>query len=261
MKNKYIGILLLVLALASVQNVEAYNLGIKVDKYGWATYSSPAVLGEEDKQETEKPEDNKKEEQKTEEKRETPKVERPEKIEIKKSEKSTTVKLSEDNKVKQELKLKNTFVKYTTNSKVGDTEKEEIQIQSEVHDDGKVEIQIESKQVKAKIKDTEIELDLKNHNIGTTNDEGKKIELIHLPDQAVEKLMEIGATMDTETLEVGRSGDNYEYTIDAVKKEKLLGLFPVDTKFKLTLDDTSGTVTQKEVANNIIETIINLFSF
>lgn len=285
MNNKiYFLLWLIVLFLVTPFDTSAYNLGIDVSKYGYVTYSYPSVLGDEDK-EDEKKEENKEEkkEEKREEKnevKETPKVEKPEKIEIKKEENKTRVTLKKREKAEQKLTPEKVSLKFSASpraSEVGvshrddnatealnertERKDEKIEIQSEVHDDGTVEMQIESRTVKAKIKNSEIELDVKNNNVGATDSEGNKIELVHLPDQAMEKFKDLGVSTTPDTLEVGQSGDGFEYTVDAVKIEKLFGLIPREVKFKLSLNDSTGTVEQKLFANNLVDQILNIFSF
>lgn len=138
---------------------------------------------------------------------------------------------------------------------------EKVEIQSEVHDDGTVELQLESRDVKAKIRDGEIEIDVKNNSIGTTNDSGVDVELTHLPDQALQKFIDRGLSTVPDTMEVGQSGDSFEYTIDATKKEKLFGIFPREAKYKLKMDDQNGVVTEQKVNNNIIDRLLNIFTF
>jgi len=296
-KKIYFLLWLTVLFLVSPTSSSAYNLGMDVNQFGYIKYSYPTVLGDEDKPEEQrienKQESNKQEEKKPEkvEVKETPRVEKPEKIEIKKEENKIKVEFKRQEKVEQEMKPEKVSLKFSAvpkttpvhepesedigGSKVDDdtddTDKvledrsqrkdEKIEIQSEVHDDGTVEMQIESRTVKAKIKNSEIELDVKNNNIGSTDNEGNKMELVHLPDQAMQKFLDMGVSATPDTLEVGQSGNSFEYTVDAVKIQKLFGLIPRETKFKLSLNDSTGTVEQKATANNLIEQILNLFSF
>lgn len=275
---------LLVLFLATPVTVSAYNLGMDVSQWGYVNYSYPAVLGDEDKQDEDKEEIK---ENKVETK-ETVKVEKPERIEIKKEENKTRVTLKKQEKIEQKLTPEKVSLKFSAIPKITPIHKpevedigssdsnddstdvikeresrkgEKVEIQSETHDDGTVEMQIESRTVKAKIKNSKIELDVKNNNVGSTDDSGNKMELIHLPDQAMQKFLDMGVSMTPDTLEVGQSGDKFEYTVDTVKMQKLFGLIPRQAKFKLKLDDSTGSVTEQAVANNIIDTIFNLFSF
>jgi hypothetical protein len=90
---------------------------------------------------------------------------------------------------------------------------------------------------------------------------GNKIELVHLPDQARFKFFDLGISVATESMEVGESAGSFEYTVDAVKTQKLFGLINGETKFKLSLNDSTGSIEQKAIATNIIEQLLNLFSF
>lgn len=265
-KNKYILLWLLVLFLATPNVTLAYNLGIDVSQWGYVSYSNPTVLGDQNKQEEKKEE--KREEKK--EVKESVRVERPEKIEVKKEENKTRVMLKKQEKVEQKLTPERVSLKFSASPKnIGTSDalkereerkNEKVEIQSEIHDDGTVEMQIESRMVKAKIKDGEMELDLKNNNVGASDDNGGKAELIHLPDQAMQKFLDMGITMTPDTLEVGQSGDKFEYTVDTVKMKKLFGLFSRKAKVKLTLDDSTGVVTEEPNPENVIGRIFDLFS-
>lgn len=267
---------LIVLFTIYPATVSAYTINMDVSQYGYTKYSFPAILGDEDKPE-----------EKKEEIKETPRVEKPERIEIKKEGSKIKIELKKQDKIEQRLNPEKTSLKFpaipkTTpanrpevkdvgDSRVDDTDEiirerserkdEKVEIQSEVHDDGTIEFQVESRSVKAKIKNSEIELDVKNNNIGITDDNGNKIELVHLPDQAMQKFIDLGISASPDSLEVGQSGNNYEYTINATETHKLFGLFPRETKYKLSLNDSNGYVGQQKVANNIVDQILNLFSF
>ncbi len=246
-------------------------------------------------------EENKKVEEKVkkEEMSTVAKVEKPEKIEIKKIENKTQVTLKKKNEVNKVVKPENVVLKFSSaptftfsqTSKVEDVGKteveseiedekenendssddvikerqsragEKVEIQSEVHDDGTVELQVESRNVKAKIKSKEIEIDVTTNNVGSTDSLGNQINLIHLPDQAMQKFYDLGVSTSPDTLEIGKSGNSFEYTIDSVKVQKLFGLIPRQEKFKLVLNDSTGTVEEKSQANNIIEGILNFLSF
>jgi hypothetical protein len=138
---------------------------------------------------------------------------------------------------------------------------EKVEIQSETRDDGTVEMQLESRDIKAKIKNNEIELDVKNNSIGSSSGNSEEKRLIHLPDQAMQRFIDKGMSTVPDTLEVGESGDSFEYSINATKKEKLFGLIPRLAKYKLTLDDQNGVVSEQEVNTNIVDRLLNIFSF
>lgn len=267
---------MLILFLITPKTVSAYNLGMDVSLGGYVDYSNPTVLGVENKLKEQKTE-NRKIQQKIEVK-ETPRVEKPEKIEIKKDENMTRVTFKKQEKVVQEMKPENVNLKFDAVPKTtpvhipeavsvgesnvdntndvlierGNRINEKVQIQSEIHDDGTSEIQIESRMVKAKVKNSEIELDLKKNNVG---------ELVHLPDQAMQKFLDLGVSVATESMEIGQSGNKFEYSVNTVKEQKLFGLIPRQAKFKMILDDNTGNIEQKAVANNIIEQLLNMFSF
>ena len=253
----------------------------------------------EEKREEKKEE--KREEKKEERKEEKPRSveQRPEKIEIRKIENKPKVKLIKQEKIKQELSPEKVSLKFsavpkstpTTTLKKDDDlnesevenetedqnedkkalektirdrsmrKEEKVEIQSEVHDDGTIELQLESRDVKAKIKDNEIEIDIKNNNIGSSNNNGDEKKLIHLPDQALQKFIDRGLSTVPETLEVGGSGKGFEYSIDATKKEKIFGIIPRIAKYKLTLDDQNGLVSEEKVNTSVVDRLLNLFSF
>ncbi|MFA7301473.1 MAG: hypothetical protein WC069_04135 [Candidatus Shapirobacteria bacterium] len=285
-KKQYFFLWFIVLFLISSQSSLAYNLNIDVSRYGYVSYSTPSVLGDNNQSEVHKSEDKKEKDNKKEVK-ETPRVEKPEKIEVKNEENKIKIELKKQEKIQQTLNPQKAILKFpvspkTTpihqpevngigNSTMDDSDDvlkarserkdEKIEIQGETRDDGTVELQIESRAIKAKIKNSEIELDVKNNNVGVTDNDGNKIELVHLPDQAMTKFLETGISMAPDTLEVGQSGDNFEYTVEAVKIKKLFGLIPRETKFKLSLNDGTGAVEQKAISISLADRLLNLFSF
>lgn len=285
-KKSMVFLWLVILFLMMPSVTMAYSLGMDVNQSGYVSYSYPVVLGDDDRDgETEERKIEKSEEKRIEVK-ETPRVEKPEKIEIKREEKKIKVEFKNKEKVEQEMKPESVNLKFSAAPKASSVKENEVErnsdeenrlqevirerekrvsekmeIQSEVHDDGTVEMQVESRNIKAKIKNSEIELDVKSNNIGSTDSQGRRMELVHLPDQAMERFLSVGVTATDDTLEVGQSGDNYEYTVDATKTKKLFGLIPRETKYKLSLNDSTGTVEQRAVANNVIEQILNLFSY
>ncbi|MCL4384196.1 hypothetical protein M1116_01990 [Patescibacteria group bacterium] len=284
-KNKFAFLLLTVFFLASPNISFAYNLSLDVNQLGKVTYSYPTVLGDEDKPEDLKPENNT--EQQKPERKETPQIEKPETVEIKEAENKIKVELRDQNHVEQQLSPENINLQFSSvpntaptqelevkdigNSRVGDTKEvlqertlrkdEKVKIQSETHNDGTIETQLESRDVNAKIKNNEIELNIKNNNIGITDNQGKEINLVHLPDQAVQKFSDLGVTTNPDTLEVGLSGNNFEYTVTATKMQKLFGIFPRLINLQLSLNDSNGNIVQQKVAKNLEEQILNIFSF
>ena len=292
-KQNQIIIWLVILFLVSTTTVSAYNLGIDVNQKGQVKYSTPTILGDQnqpdgqDSPDVNNPE-NSPEVSKPEkvDVKETPKIENPEKIEIKNDGNKTQVELRKGDKTQQELNPEKINLEFSASpnstpsgqSEAGDNgtsqtassdatlkdradrANEKVQLQSEVSNNGTVEMQLESRNVKAKINSSQIELDVKNNNIGVTDNQGNKVELVHLPDQAMQKFLDLGVSVEPGTLEVGQSGNTLEYTVDAIKMQKLFGLFAHQTNVKLSLNDSTGAINQQKVATNIIDTILNLFS-
>ncbi|MFZ2152510.1 MAG: hypothetical protein WAV41_00435 [Microgenomates group bacterium] len=273
----------------------AYNINISLDNYGNATYSFPSVLGDDDQ--PEKPDTEKKEESKEEKKeekkseksevRETPNTSRPEKIEIKREENKSKVTLKKSDKSKQELRPDKVKLKFSAVPKLTPTPKmevedeandssddvtkvvedranrtnEKVEFQSEVHDDGTVEMQLESRNIKAKIKSDEIELDVKNNNIGMTNNAGVQTTLVHLPDQVITKFLELGISSTPDSLEIGQSAEGFVYKSKSIKNQNLFGIFPRQVEYDVSLNDSTGDITQQKSAANFVQQFLNLFTF
>lgn len=261
----------------------AYSLGIDVDQYGNVSYSIPSVLGDEDNEEVEKTEDPEKIEVK-----ETPEVKRPERIEVTNEENGTTVRFKRQEKVQQELKPEKVNLNFFSASKATnkptlkkedndidqeseeidtimkerkERKKEKVEIQSEVGDDGKIELQLESRNVKAKIHDDEIELNVEDNDIESVDSQGNVIKLKHLPDQAEQRFLELDTVNVSDTLEVSKSDDGFVYKSEGTRVKKLLGLIPRNVTYELTLNDNTSQVSQQEVSQNIIQQILNALSF
>ncbi len=292
-KQNQVIIWLVVLFLVSTTTVSAYNLGIDVSKKGQVKYSYPTVLGDQNQSDGQDSPDSSKPENSPEapkpekvDVKETPKIENPEKIEIKNEGNKTQVELKKGDKIQQELNPEKVNLEFSASpdatpssqSESGDngttqTESsdavlkdrasrasEKVQLQSEVSNNGTIEMQLESRNVKAKINSSQIELNVKNNNIGVTDSQGNKVELVHLPDQAMQKFLDLGVSVQSDTLEVGQSGNSLEYTVNAIKIQKLFGIFPLQTNVKLSLNDSTGAINQQKLASNVIDTILNLFS-
>ncbi len=262
----------------------AYSLGMDVDRYGNVSYSIPSVLGDEDEEEVDKIE---KKPEKV-ERKETPGVKRPEKIEIKNEDNRTTVTFKKQEKTLQELKPERINLKFPSASKTTnpsnfkedendidekneeiddimrereERKEEKIEIQSEIGDDGKIEFQLESRNVKAKVRDDKIELDVKNNDIESVNSQGNIVKLNHLPDQAEQRFLDFGIASISGSLEVSKSDEGFVYTSEGTRVKKLLGIIPRNVTYGLTLNDKTSQVSQQELSRNIIQQLLNALSF
>ena len=276
--------------LSSSTPILAYSLNISIDQNGLIRYRLPSVLGDEDK-----PDEPKKEEKKAEKPEDKPdepikeekKSENTRKVEIKKDNTTTKVTITRDDNTQftlQPEKLKLQFPvspapqspKPTSeieeesssesedennNNNRRDRSDESVEIQSETHDDGTVEFQLESGNVKAKIKNNEIEVNVKNKHIGITDVQGNIIELNYLPDQVEQKMLDLGLSSVPGSLEVSPSGDRFVYTADTIQQQKLFGIIPRKVTYHVQFDDETGIATKSAVSQNLIQQLLNLFSF
>ncbi len=144
---------------------------------------------------------------------------------------------------------------------------EEFEIQSETKDDGTTEFQFESRNVKAKFPAAaEVLVDPTTREVTIMTPNGKEHVLQHLPDQAIDRMLEAGfATMGEDgtksEVEVENTADDrVVFSMTQKKTKRLLG-FPIEVENKVSLDDETGEVSETEIPpENPLLRVLNFFA-
>lgn len=144
---------------------------------------------------------------------------------------------------------------------------EKISIQTEKHEDGQTEFQFESRDVKAKIRGSEIVVDPETNSVTVVAPNGETHELIHLPDQAMAQLLEHSSSegvnsLAAEEIEIVTKEDGtVAYTVRQEKRKRLFGLFERTIETEVELDDSTGEITETDAeAESPLVRLLNSWS-
>lgn len=129
--------------------------------------------------------------------------------------------------------------------------KEMVELRNRKGDEGQ-DLELKSRNVRASIRGAQFTLDPKTNEVILTTPSGNEHILKHLPDQALERMKEVGLiTMDSTTeknaLEAEVTADGVKYKARIKVKKKLLGLFNREVDAEVILDDETGEVTQQTI--------------
>lgn len=144
-------------------------------------------------------------------------------------------------------------------------QEEMVQLKSQLKNNAQ-NFEISSREIKASVKDgAQFTVDPVSGLIVVTTPSGQEHTLYHLPDQAVDKMLEAGviaSKQDADSLEVTTAKDgSLVYTTQAEKTKKFFGLFPWQKRTQVSLDDSTGEVTQQELPpSSLFEQMLDLMS-
>lgn len=146
-----------------------------------------------------------------------------------------------------------------------DRAKEMIQIRSQLQNEG-TGFQIQSREVTANLKGgAEFNIDPETNQVIVTTPSGQEHVLYHLPDQAVERMLEAGVIdskqeaedLDLETLDDG----TVLYRTNSVKTKRVFGLIPWQKQTQVLLHDETGEVLETDkTASSLLEQMLDIFS-
>lgn len=143
---------------------------------------------------------------------------------------------------------------------------EKMEVKSE-QQNGATEFQFESRNVKAKLQGAEVVIDPATNEVSITTPNGEQHTLIHLPDQALEKIKNSGIVASASgsfnnEVEIKTNEDGtVSYQIPVQKQKKLFGLFTRTVDATVQLNDQTGEVTETEKpANDPFSRLLNFFS-
>ncbi|MBP7700604.1 hypothetical protein KA111_00920 [Candidatus Woesebacteria bacterium] len=128
---------------------------------------------------------------------------------------------------------------------------EKIELRNKQREDGEQELELETRGISATLKNADFEYDQETGLLSVTTENGEVHELNHLPDQAIERIMENRVediNEDEVEIEVNDDGTT-EYKVKATKKTKLFGLIDRNINTQIVLNDNTGEVTETEIEN------------
>jgi hypothetical protein len=130
-------------------------------------------------------------------------------------------------------------------------------------------LELKSRNTKALLKEgTDFNLDPKTNEVTLVTPSGQEHTLNHLPDQAIERMKTAGffneasAALEEEiAVETNDQGELVYRKKDKIKK-RIFGFFPRQIDSEILLNDTTGEVSEKELApNSLFEGFLNAVSF
>lgn len=148
-------------------------------------------------------------------------------------------------------------------------EEEKIEVRSGDTLEGEKRLEIKSRFTKAVLNGASFELDPETNAVTLTTPSGNEHTLIHLPDQAIERMQAVyfgegddnGQLVEAEVeleVEDGRT----VYKAKSLRKKKLLGLFDRYVESEVTLDDETGEVNEQEpMDKSLLQTWLDNLSF
>jgi hypothetical protein len=144
--------------------------------------------------------------------------------------------------------------------------KELSQLRERKQEDGEG-LELKSRNVKAKLNGAEFLLDPKTNEVTLTTPSGNEHILTHLPDQALSRMKEAGVISDesfdedSQELEAVATEDGIEYTATVSENRKFLSFFPRIVEKKVTLDDTTGEVSEESTSRDWFNRMMDRFSY
>lgn len=144
-------------------------------------------------------------------------------------------------------------------------EEERLEIRSKL-ENKEQRMELESRQVKARVLNgAEFTIDPETNQVNITTPSGQEHQLNHLPDQAVERLLEKGlidSKQDADSLIINSNeqGDLL-YQTQANRTKRVFGLIPWQRRTSVSLNDQTGEVNQTDLPpQSMLEQMLDLFS-
>ncbi|NCN03716.1 MAG: hypothetical protein GW942_01415 [Candidatus Pacebacteria bacterium] len=173
--------------------------------------------------------------------------------------------LNEGDKLSKIEEKKVDFREYSNKIQAEKQERSEERIEirdlSDSEQENKFEIQ--SRDTKAKLNGANFSYDQETGEILLVTPSGQEHILQHLPDQAVQRMIENGFFLNNETeVEIETADDgSVKYKAPGKKNKRFLGLFDREVETEVVLDDLTGETTQTEVETSGLSSFLNFFSF
>lgn len=124
-------------------------------------------------------------------------------------------------------------------------EEERLELRNNIGPDGQ-ELNLESRGIRAALRDKTVTIDPETNSLILTTKDGEERVLTTLPDQAVERMLEVRGVddVDTENVEIRERDGKLEYVTQARRMKRLFGLFERPVETELSVDDESGELTE-----------------
>ncbi len=144
-----------------------------------------------------------------------------------------------------------------------DRAQEQLEIKNNIGPNGQ-ELNLESRGIKAALRNKAVTLDPETNSLILTTQDGEQRVLTTLPDQAVERMLEIkGLTeIDAENVEIEDEDGRLKYVTKARRVKRLFGMFERPIETEVSVDDQSGEVTETMTEKpTIISRFLDRLSF
>lgn len=133
-------------------------------------------------------------------------------------------------------------------------------------DDPEQPLELESRDVKAKIyHSAQFVIDPETNLVQVIKPNGELATVIHLPDQALERMRELGKISPDESgvdLEMVTDEEGkVVYKLKAMQKRKFLGIFNRDVETEIELDDETGLTEETEVERTGFQGFLDRLTF
>lgn len=135
-------------------------------------------------------------------------------------------------------------------------------------EDGTEELELKSRDVAARIANrVDISIDPETNELSVINQNGEVIKVIHLPDQAITRMQELGALDPSEETDSGQleidtnSEGQVVYKLIKNKKLKLFGLFNREVETEVELNDETGLTEENTVERGGFQGFLDRLSF
>jgi len=144
-------------------------------------------------------------------------------------------------------------------------QQEMIEIKNEMRQNAQ-NMEIESREIKAQVKQgAQFTIDPDTNQVVVTTPSGNEHVLYHLPDQAIEKMLEAGvidSKQAAEALEVTEDEQGgLQYSTKSEKTKKLFGLVPWKKATQVKLNDETGDIQEQELPPaSLFEQMLGMFS-
>jgi len=151
---------------------------------------------------------------------------------------------------------------------------EMVQVRNQVREEAMTRVMLQSRQTVASLSQgASFTIDPITNLVTVTTPSGQEHILYHLPDQAIERMQEVGLLLPaedaelpdeelTEELELIATDDNLVYQLDSSQLKKLLGIFNRQVPRRIVLDDDTGTVIAQPVeGRNLLQRLLDNLSF
>ncbi len=143
---------------------------------------------------------------------------------------------------------------------------DKVEIKSKIEDDGRTEFELEAGSVKAKLRSAEFTVDPETHEVRIVTSSGQEQLLVHLPDQALERMTELASLREGNNVAESelRVETNAEgrvvYKTKMTETRKVLGFIPVQFHSEVELEDGTSELRLKSADDSAMNRLLRAMS-